>query len=202
LEPSDRIISLMYEAAVNPALWTEALEAIAAGVHAASADLTVFDKRAMEPRFLLIAGAVVPEDVIPPYAEYYWNIDPLMPSVATQPASDTVMLCQEFVSSDTAAKSEYYQDFLNPNLGGYRAGWHLENNADTLIALGFHRGEKRFERSELSAWEPLARHARNAAGLLAQIGPVLARGELMRQAFDHRQIACIMVDSKARVLDC
>ena len=161
----------------------------------------VYDKRSMDCSGF-VGGSLLTPDLRPPYVEYYHRLDPLYVNASALPVSESVMLCQEHVSQESIAQSEFYQDFIIPNHGRFRAGWHLESNSDRLIALGLHRAEARFERSELQAWEPVARHARHAARLMAQIRPVLARGDLMRQAFDYRQIICIMVDSNGRVLDC
>lgn len=109
----------MYEAAVNPGLWAVALAALATEIEAGSADLAVFDKRAIEPPFAIIAGPAVTPDLTPLYVEYYCRLDPLIPSAAAQPVSKTVMLCQEYVSPETVAKSECYQDYLVPKLGRY-----------------------------------------------------------------------------------
>lgn len=48
----------------------------------------------------------------------------------------------------------------------------------------------------------MAQHARQAVSLGAALAPSLARGELLRQVIDHREMMCLMVDSNGRVLDC
>jgi len=78
----------------------------------------------------------------------------------------------------------------------------LENNAKRQISLALHRRKARFERQELTPWESVAQHARQAVSLSAALAPSLACGELLRQAIDHREMMCLMVDSNARVLDC
>jgi DNA-binding NarL/FixJ family response regulator len=161
----------------------------------------VYDKRTLALSGFM-AGPVFTPEYCSLYASYYHRVDPLYASASPSPASESVMLCHEFLPEESVAKSEYYQDFLIPNQLRYRSGWHLENSPDRLIALGLHKNKARFERSDLRAWEPVARHARQAASLMARIGPQLARGELLRQAIEHQQMNCIMTDSNARVLDC
>jgi DNA-binding CsgD family transcriptional regulator len=161
----------------------------------------VYDKRAAGFGGFT-GGPVFTPDYSSLYAEYYHSVDPLYATASPAPTSERVMLCHEFVPPESVNKSEFYQDFLIPHEVRYRAGWHLENSSDRLIALGLHRGTLRFERSDLRAWEPVAQHARQAASLTAKVAPLLARGELLRQAIDHKQMLCLMVDSSARVLDC
>jgi DNA-binding CsgD family transcriptional regulator len=191
----------MYEAAASPVLWPAALEKFATGVQAGGASLMLCDKRTADFSGFL-GGSVYTPDYLALYTSYYHRLDPLYKSASAAPTSESVMLCQEFVHEETVAKSEYYQDFLIPNQLRYRAGWHLESSPDRLIALGLHKDKTRFERSDLRTWESVARHARQAARLTLKIGPLLAQGELLRQAIDHKQMNCIMVDSNARVLDC
>jgi DNA-binding CsgD family transcriptional regulator len=198
LESRDGVISLMYEAAANPQLWPVALDALAKGARARGANLEVYDRQASD--FWGFMGGVVPNFLL--YREYYHRLDPLNTATPALPVGERVTLCHESVSPGTVAKSEFYQDFLIPNHGRYRADWHLENTPDRRVTLGLFTDKIRFQRSELSAWEPVAFHARQAIRLMANIGPLLARGEMLRQAIDHKQMACIMVDANARVLDC
>jgi DNA-binding CsgD family transcriptional regulator len=201
VDPRDRIVSLMYEAAVSPELWPAALEAFAASIQAVGAILMAYDNRAMEMSGFM-GGSVLAPDSMPPYIQHYYRLDPLFPNARAARENDSVMLCQEHVSEESVAKSEFYQDFLIPKRGRHRAGWHLESNPDRLIYLGLFRDAPRFERSELRECEHVAQHARQAARLMAKVSPQLARGELLRQAMDHSRTICIMVDSNARVLDC
>ena len=48
MEPRDRVISMMYEAATNPQLWPVALDALANGTRARGANLEVHDRQASD----------------------------------------------------------------------------------------------------------------------------------------------------------
>jgi DNA-binding CsgD family transcriptional regulator len=112
-----------------------------------------------------------------------------------------MLVCQEHISDEEVSHSEYYQDFLIASGGRYQGGWVLANNIKCQISLAFHRRKERFERQDLAPWESVAQHARHAVSLSAALAPSLARGELLRQAIDSREMVCIMVDSNGRLLD-
>jgi hypothetical protein len=164
----------MYEAAVSSELWPAALETFADFVQAGGASLMFYDKRSATFSGFT-GGPVFTPDYSSLYGEYYHRLDPLYESASASPTSESVMLCHEFVSEESVAKSEFYQDFLLPHQVRYRAGWHLESSTDQLIALGLHRSKKRFDRNDLGVWESVAQHARHAASLTAKISPLGAR---------------------------
>ena len=200
--PRERTIGLFYEAAINPSLWPLALDAFSAGTGSVGAHLIAFDRQTLLPRWGFLGGSVIAPDSMGLYIQHYKNVDPLIPTMVVAPVANSAMLCHEFIPQESVARSEYYQDFLIPSHGRYQAGWNLESNSDRVTALGLHKCKSRFERNELAAWEPVARHARHAAQLSVELGTRLAHGEMMRQAVDHHQMACFLVDANARVLDC
>lgn len=204
LEQRDQIVSLMYEAAVNPCLWPRALVAFADAARSVELTLAVGDsgkaRSASLAKVIFTCGRWEPS-VPASYLAHYSKINP-MSNAIDQTSDGDLLVCQEHISDEQVSHSEYYQDFLIANGGRYQGGWVLENNGKRQISLALHRRKARFEREELRPWESVAQHARQAVSLGAVLAPSLARGELLRPAIDHRGMVCLMVDSNGRVLDC
>lgn len=201
MEIRDRVISLFYEAAINPSLWPVALDSFAEATHTTGAHLFVFNKASKTPVIGYIAGRFLDPGLIGPYVGHYKRLDPLLPAVLDGPRSEKAMLCHELVAQHTVRGSEYYQDFLIPSRGRYMAGWNLEKSRDRVTVLGLHKRRTRFERHELDPWEGVALHARRAVELSINLLPRLARGDLLRNVIDQQGIVCFMVGSDARILD-
>jgi DNA-binding CsgD family transcriptional regulator len=170
-------------------------------MQAVGAHLIVFDKERVMPLSCQVGGPVVAPEFMQRYMRDYACIDPLIPACFHAPVSANAMLCQEFLSDEAVAKSEFYQDFFIPGGCRYQAGWKLENSRKRMIVLSAHQRKTHFERNQLAPWEPVLEHARHAARLGAEFAPRLVEGDLLRQALNHLRMACIMVDSNARVID-
>lgn len=206
MEARDQVVSLMYEAAVNPSLWPSALATFADAAKSVELTLALYAKipdsasSGAVARLLLVSGRMWEQSDAKPYLDHYSKVDPLV-RATIQSSEGDLRLCHECISDEDVAHSEYYQDLLLPKGGRYIAFWKPEDNAQRCISLALHRRRARFERGELAGWGTVADHARHAVSLAGALGPRLAEGDLLRQAIDHQGMACIMVDANARVID-
>ena len=108
----DDAVGLIYEAALDPALWPEVLRSITSHAGATCTVALVLEPGTARPVHLLF-------DVWPGYAQYaayYASIDPRNAYGLAQPAGSTVRDC-DFTSELELARSELYQDFV------VRRGW-------------------------------------------------------------------------------
>lgn len=205
MEERDQIISLMYEAAINPALWPRALAVFADATQSIELTFVVAIPKETGPdtlaRFIFMTGRMWDWSTSERYYAHYAKINPLNVAIAKSDPGG-LLICQEHITDVEVCHSEFYQDFLMPIGGRYMGGWVLENTPTNLMLLALHRRRTRFERAEFAPWEAVAQHARHAVSLSSALAPRLAAGEVLREAIDHRQMACIMVDSNARVFGC
>jgi DNA-binding CsgD family transcriptional regulator len=202
MEGRNRTISLLYEAAVNPSLWPHALAAFADLTQCRDVILSVIDKKRGKPRLFLSGCRVFTPDALRAYLTHYYKVDPLLQSAATTRPAGALLLCQEFVSPDIAARNENYQDYLIPLGGRYMGGWCLENNEALLAALTMQSREAPFEAKKVARWGSVALHARRAVSLSLQLAERMSQAAMLRQVIDDSGFICIMVDGESRLIDC
>jgi DNA-binding CsgD family transcriptional regulator len=104
-------------------------------------------------------------------------------------------LTEEFIDGD-----ELYQDYVLPAGTRYMAGYTF-NHAKGIITLHTRKGP--FDRDDVEQRVgALGRHGCRAMKLALQFAARTARGEILRHAIDHERIACFMIDSESRLLEC
>jgi len=202
MEGRNRVIGLLYEAAISPSLWPEALAAFADLTQYRDAMLSVIDKRRGQPRLFLSGGRIYTPEAMRAYIAYYHTVDPLRKSSAVEAPAGAIQLCHEYVSREVAAKSELYQDHLIPLGGRYMGGWCLEHNEALIAVLSLHARNTPFERKKLARWNFMAQHAREAVSLGLQLAERISPAVMLRQAIDNEGIVCIMVDGNSKLIDC
>jgi DNA-binding CsgD family transcriptional regulator len=195
-------ISLLYEAAINPALWPNALAAFADLTQCRDVILSVIDKKRGQPRLFLSGRRVFPPEALQAYLTHYYKVDPLLQSAASTRPTGSLLLCHEYVSPEVAAKNESYQDYLIPLGGRYMGGWCFENNDATLAALTMQKRDAPFERKKVVRWASVAEHARQAVALSLQLAERMSQTAMLRQAIDSAGFVCVMVDNESKPIDC
>jgi DNA-binding CsgD family transcriptional regulator len=198
----NRTISLLYEAAINPSLWPNALAAFADLTQCPDAMLSVIDKRHGKPRMFLSGCRAYTPDAMRAYVDHYYKVDPLRQSAAIEKQAGSVYLCHEYVPPEVVAKNELYQDHLIPLGLRYMGGWCLENNESLVAALSLHARDAAFERKKLARWGSMAQHARHAVALSLQLAERMSQTAMLRQAIDNAGFVCIMVDGNSKLIDC
>jgi DNA-binding CsgD family transcriptional regulator/PAS domain-containing protein len=195
-------VSLLYEAAMNPSLWPNALAAFADLTQCRDVVLSVIDKKRGKPRLFLSGCRIFTPEAMRDYLTHYYKVDPLLQSSASTSPAGTLLLCHEFVSPDVAARNESYQDYLIPHGGRYMGGWCLENNEEVLAGFTMQARDAPFERKKVARWGSMAQHARHAVALSLQLAEHMSQIVMMRQAIDSAGVVCIMVDGDSKLIDC
>ena len=99
----DRQIGLLYEASVVPALWPEALMAIAQRLDCPDASLVVRKAANGECVFLKVGGGELSPEAIALYRDHYFHYDPLAAAASLRRASGSVVLSHELVGGGRAS---------------------------------------------------------------------------------------------------
>jgi DNA-binding CsgD family transcriptional regulator/PAS domain-containing protein len=202
VDTQDQLIGRIYEAAASPQLWPSVLTAFAQAAGAIGSHVIVFQKKTGTVGPAFIGGPAIHPSMMDTYVTQFAQVDPLIPTLGSAPTSESWMLCHEYISDAVVARSPYYQDFLIPGGCRYMAGWNMEQSPDRLSTLALHQRKARFDSRQIDPWAPIAHHVRRALSISTALMPRLAAGELLRQAIDAQGIACVMVDSQSRVIDC
>jgi DNA-binding CsgD family transcriptional regulator len=196
----------LYEAAVNPSLWPRALAAFADLTQYPEIIITVHDKipgtKRGNLRLFMSAGRICTPESNRAYGTHYYSVDPLRDSVAFETPTGSILLCQEYVSKEIVARSEFYQDYLLPLGGRYLGGWMLVNDERLVSSLVLHARDAPFDRKKVERWGSMAQHARRAVALSLQLAERMSQGAVLRQVIDNAGLVCVMVDGNSKLIDC
>jgi hypothetical protein len=158
----DVTISLIYEAALDPALWPEALRRITKHGRGSYTFLLILRPRTVEPLHLLGDGW-------PGYDQYlahYARIDPRN-AHATRVHAGAKVVDYDFTTEGEMARSEFYQDYLLPHDMGYVGAEMLVTDPNCIAAIAIQRARRQgpFELGELDLLDRLAPHLTRALRL-------------------------------------
>src|SRR5580700_6467299 len=206
MKDRNRTISLLYEAAINPSLWPSALAAFADLTECRDMIITVHDKvpgtKRGKLRLFMSGGRICTPEANRAYGLHYCSVDPLRESAAFEAPTGAILLCQDFVSQEIVARSEFYQDYLLPLGGRYVGGWMLVNDERLVSSLVLHARKAPFERKKVARWGSMAQHARHAVALSLQLAERMSQAAMLRQAIDNAGFVCVMVDRDSKLMDC
>ena len=110
--PQNALIGLIYEAANDPLLWDALLTKFAEAVHAETAGLLTQDKAGRWARNLATVG--MDSATRKCYDEYFVTRNPWLPR--RKLIAESVETEQELLSNRELVKTEFYRDFLKPNI--------------------------------------------------------------------------------------
>ena len=158
----------LYQAAVTPHRWHDALSAVMPLVGADSFHFLGWNKTKFETDFNLFSN---PEFVSQgeKYSAYYGGIDPRRQFAETIPVGE-LFLCQNLFSEDYVARSEFYQDFLLPSGHRYMMGTKTLSNSNHETALAVLRSADRpsaFSEADIATGHRLLAHVSRACHLWA-----------------------------------
>jgi DNA-binding CsgD family transcriptional regulator len=104
------LVGRIYDAALDPQLWPQTMERLAAAVGATAAGLMLTDP--VRQRLAAVSVGVNP-DAIEAYNRYYWRIDPLAPVVARMPTG-LVFTDRSMVPRAELERTELHNDWAQP----------------------------------------------------------------------------------------
>src|SRR5947209_8508040 len=110
--PQNTLVRLIYEAANDPLLWDAFLIKFAEAVHAETAGLLTQDRAGQWARNLATVG--MDPATRKSYDEYFVSRNPWLPR--RRLIAESVQTEQEVFSNRELVKTEFYADFLKPNI--------------------------------------------------------------------------------------
>uniref|UniRef100_Q01TQ7 Transcriptional regulator, LuxR family n=1 Tax=Solibacter usitatus (strain Ellin6076) TaxID=234267 RepID=Q01TQ7_SOLUE len=110
--PQNALIRLIYEAADDPLLWDAFLTKFAEAVHAETAGLLTQDKAGRWAKNLATVG--MDPATRKSYDEYFVSCNPWLPR--RNLIAENVETEQQILSNRELVKTEFYKDFLKPNI--------------------------------------------------------------------------------------
>jgi DNA-binding CsgD family transcriptional regulator/PAS domain-containing protein len=188
----------MYEAAVSPDLWPDALEALAAWVGASVAHLYRLDRRSGRPLFAA-ANAGAPRDGLRAYHEHYQHVDPRLPGAVSVPAGALVPDWR-LVPAPVFERSEFFNDFYAPLRLRWMAAAVLARDAGSVSGLSLVRGPEAgaFGRAEARRLARVLPSLRRALAVQRRLGEASGPAAPLAATLDRLPVGMIVTDGAGR----
>jgi DNA-binding CsgD family transcriptional regulator/PAS domain-containing protein len=191
-------IDLLYEAAIDPARWPDALDRLAratGGVGTAMIPITPQN----------IAGLVVSPALQEANAEYekeWWQHDTRVLRIFSRRLTGGVCCEAELFSDDEVARDPLRQEFLRSWGIGTFAAQLVQPLPNFVVAFSVQRALARghFEGRELATLGLLGKHAARALLLSTHLAAARSVEGALAEALEHFQSGAIIVDRAMRVL--
>lgn len=197
-ENHDSLVRSLYEAALNPAAWSDSLPEMARQSGADNIHLLVWDPVRPEPSFSLAPGMT--EDMEMSYRAHYGAIDPRRLLVSERAAGNW-MACHHHFDARTVGRSEFFQDYLIPGGIRYLLGTCLVRHGGLDVFVGMHRapGRQPFSDAELHLVRRLTGHFQQAVRLWLGTEDLRQQAAIGGQGMDAVELGIVAIDTDGRV---
>ena len=199
----EQTLDLIYEAALQPALWGEVMErliSIAGGEASVLTRMDVINGRGAA------TTARVESGILQSYFAHFAQINPLHlvsdASAYSQGWKPRILLDEDWMSREDLERSEYYNDFLRPISAEWSMMIRLSLSGTDVASIGIGRSYKmgRFEKAETAAITRLQPHLIRAYGLSEKFCSFQALSAGLASGLDQSTSAMILIDKEARIL--
>jgi DNA-binding CsgD family transcriptional regulator/PAS domain-containing protein len=194
----DRVLGLVYDAALDPERWPEALGGLDR-ILRGSTCLAEHDS-ATQRRDGFTSGELMAK-FLGAYNEHYARINPLWPATVAAPVG-TVRIDREVAGRDGFGRGEFYNDF------GRRIGLHAgmavkvldEGNTAAVVVVARRPDEGEFGRADAELLGRLAPHLRRAVQVNQRLSVSRGVAAATADALDHLPQGAVLADASGRVL--
>ena len=202
LEKFSQVLSILYEAAAEPVLWTQFLDELNTALQAGHACVTAVGREPSQHRVLL--QGYTPEEERA-YREYYRDLDVVLQSLIERHAREAYWhgSAETLVPPATMERTELYNDFMLP-AGVHHGGIVSQRGRGDYSMVGLavwrDRREKPFEPNELKILEMLGPHLEQGFALNVHLSQLRAEKECLKAGLDASSIALIGLDARGSVM--
>lgn len=201
----NHLIGVLYETAIDPSRWSEAMELCARYAGGIAAHMLTIDKRFNQPVFSVHGGEFATQENESDYVDHYMNIDPRMTSGMMD---DAVVhewrFCHAYFDKQFVSRNEFYQDFLIPIGGRYVMAAWVNDGLEQHTVIGLHRAvdQPLFGDAERAAAQHFSGHLQRALRLQAHTQSLQVKAELGARTIETLVMgkATLIVDAKAGIL--
>ncbi len=195
------MIGQVYAAALDGALWADALTAVAERLGATGATLEIIDKKAATPAFF--QGAGLPDHGIQDYLDHYAAICPRLRHINRHPsghiAHDRLLITEAEMDRDP-----FYADFLRRDDFRYFISGTLRNDdrCFSLITAQRLAGQGHVDTDDIAVLGHLLPHVGRALDLHMRLRARHRQVESLQATLDRLADGVVLLDGAARVLFC
>ena len=161
-EQMQRLISCIYDAALDENQWDNVLKTLAHTLHADKGSIRMLNGHAKDVQYVHTLN--IDPCFTQSYIDHYIHIDPWMEILLK--SNKTMFDCTHHVLTEKEYESlEYYQDFVIPQGHYYGIGGKININNESTCYISFQREKKRqgFETNYLDMLYALVPHIQKAA---------------------------------------
>jgi len=197
----DHLIGVLYETAIEPHRWSEAMTLCAHYAGGIAAHMLSINKQFNQPVFSVLGGEIMTQENEGDYVSHYINIDPRMSMMEDAPVHEW-RSCQDYLNRQFVAGSEFYQDFLIPNGGRFTMAAWVDDGLEEHTVIGIHSTSNNdlFGNAELIAAQRFSGHLQRALRLRTHTQSLQARAELGARAIDALTLAMLIVNATGIIL--
>lgn len=195
-----RIVSTLYDAALEPRLWPAALQSVAEALGAVGAAYVVQDKRTDRVGWISVSGPCV--ELKADYVSYYSARDPYRPILDAVPSGRWVRL-SSCLPKSVLRGNEWYNDFVVKSGVGDILGAQLFDHGSCTARFGIHQGIRQAPLAPArglplpALFEALSRAAR----LHYELRRLSWKSAVAQRALDQVATGLIITDGEARVIE-
>jgi len=196
LDTFNGLVSSIYDAAMDSALWPEFLQRFTRSLNAPSGLLRVQDLRSKEVGIYITHG--LDSEFQQQYKEYYIHIDPLMSAIAELATGTIMQTATEMPKS--FRKTEFYNDYAHPQGMAHAVGCSLEKNSSRVAIIGVHRPDRAgyYEQHELALLDLLTPHLQRAFQINRYLLQLSDKANAACNTLHRLFIGAILVDGLGR----
>jgi hypothetical protein len=205
-EARDRLIALIYEAALQESLWPKVLTAFSYLAGCAEATLVGFRKSSeagairVERIFSFTSGRLYSPEAHEIYRNQYSKIDAVARR-AFYVSTGELILSRALIPEDIVKRDQYFQEFLIPNGVRELAGWNLENSDKSLVSLSFHSGGA-LCKDDLIRFAGLTSHIRRSLSIAATMRQRSDEEQSLRAILESEGVSFLIVNRRRKMLEC
>jgi DNA-binding CsgD family transcriptional regulator/PAS domain-containing protein len=192
------LLGLVFEAAVEPRIWPQALNALADAIGAHVAGLASFDTRTHE--FDAISPRHDP-DYILSYRDYWARQNPVWPGSPQSPAG-TLFTPDTFVRRDAYTRTDFFQEWVVPQGIEATMGTNalVEDGVTTILTLNRSWRVGDFTPDEMALFAALIPHFQRAVQLQHRLAMIEMHRSASVAAFDRLRDGVVLADDGFRIL--
>ena len=197
----DHLIGVLYETALDPSRWREAVGLCGQYAGGVDAHLLTIDKNTNIPIASEFAGTFFDLQVGADYANYYIAVDPRR-NILRDATVHTWLCCHHIFNQNFVGRSEFFQDFFIAVGARYAMVALVDDSEDHQSIIGVSRavGQLPFESAEQQAAQRFSGHLQRALRLQRHTQSLHTKAELGARAIDALALSMLIVDGKGVIL--
>lgn len=199
VETFSALLSDIYDAALDPLLWSDVLKKICAFIPGAAANIFIQDAVAKRASAGFGWGNDPYYEKI--YLEKYAKINPLFPGILLYEVGK-VFSTSDIIPHEQMRRTRFYQEYVKPQGWGQGLGAVLEKSATSCVVFAVPQFERfgPIDKRRLDQMRMLVPHVRRAVLIGKAMDLQKATAEMLGQTIDALTAAIYLVDGDSRII--